>query len=403
MKTLVLNSGSSSIKYELFDIDSGMCIALGQIEAIGTEGTILEHIQENKEIKIPIIAADHTAAIEEVLKILTSSKDGVIKNSREISAVGHRIVHGGEYFKEPVIVDKDVKKKLEMCYDIAPLHNPHNVKGIFAIEVLMPDVVQVVVFDTAFHQTIPEYAYLYALPYRFYQQFKIRKYGFHGISNQYITERLSQIVNSPIEKLKIINCHLGSGASITAIKYGKSIDTSMGFTPLEGLIMGTRSGDIDPSIPIHLMSLESLKPHDVQSLLNKQSGLLGISGISPDMRTVIKKSEQGDKRATLAIDMFCYRIKKYISSYLGVLNGCDYIVFSAAIGERSSLIRKKILSDMDSLGIIIDDEKNMKCNNCESDISDKKSKIKVFVIPTNEAMVIAAHTKKLLDTFQKIR
>lgn len=400
MKILVLNSGSSSVKYELCNIDDETCLAQGQIESIGIEGTILSHSQKNNpadRIKIPIVAKDHTEAINEILKILTSPENGIIKNKNEIVAVGHRIVHGGEYFTEPSIVDETVKKKLEECYDIAPLHNPHNVKGILAIEKLIPSVPQVVVFDTAFHQTIPEYAYMYALPYRFYQQFGIRKYGFHGISNQYITERLSEITKIPTTKLKTINCHLGNGASITAVKYGKSVETSMGFTPLEGLIMGSRCGDIDPSIPLHLMSRESLKTSDVQSLLNKQSGLLGISGISSDMRTVIKKAEEGNERAKLAIEMFCYRIKKYISSYIGVLNGCDYIVFTAAIGERSPLIRRKILSELETLGIIIDEEKNSKCVDCESDISAQKSKIKVFVIPTDEAIVIARETKKLLD------
>ena len=400
MKILVLNSGSSSVKYELCDIENETCIvAYGQIEAIGIEGTILSHSQKNNpaKIKIPIVAKDHTEAINEILKILTSPENGIIKNKNEIEAVGHRIVHGGEYFTQPVIIDETVKKNLEKCYDIAPLHNPHSVKGILAIEELLPKVPQVAVFDTAFHQTIPQFAYLYALPYRFYQQFAIRKYGFHGISNQYLTERLSKITKVPATKLKTINCHLGNGASITAVKYGKSVETSMGFTPLEGLIMGSRCGDIDPSIPLYLMSRESLKTNDVQSLLNKQSGLLGISQISSDMRIIIKKAEEGNERAKLAIEMFCYRIKKYISSYIGVLNGCDYIVFSAAIGERSPLLRRKILSGLDSLGIIIDEEKNSKCVDCESDISDKKSKIKIYVIPTNEAIVIARETKKLLD------
>ncbi|HAX61898.1 MAG TPA: acetate kinase [Elusimicrobia bacterium] len=407
MKILVLNSGSSSVKYELCNIENETCLAEGQIEAIGTEGTILEHSQDGKKTKHPLVAKDHTEALNEILKILTSPETGIIKTKNEIAAVGHRIVHGGEYFTEPVIVDETVKKKLVECYDIAPLHNPHNVKGLEAIETLLPGIPQVVVFDTAFHQTIPEYAYLYALPYRVYQQFGIRKYGFHGISNQYVAERLAKIVNIPIKKLKIINCHLGNGASVTAIKYGKSVETSMGFTPLEGLIMGSRCGDIDPSIPLHLMSREALKTNDVQSLLNKQSGLLGISGISSDMRIIIKKAEDGNERAKLAIEMFCYRIKKYISSYIGVLNGCDYIVFSAAIGERSPLIRKKILSDMEQLGIVIDDKKNSNCIRCEMEITDEKSpqktgvpsakKIKVIVIPTNEAIVIARETKKLLD------
>ncbi|MBI5574554.1 MAG: acetate kinase [Elusimicrobia bacterium] len=400
MKILVLNSGSSSVKYELCNIENETCLAEGQIEAIGTEGAILEHSQDGKKTKNPILAKDHTEAISKILKILTSPETGIIKNKNEIAAVGHRIVHGGEYFTESAIVNENVKKKLEECYDIAPLHNPHNVKGILAIETLIPSVPQVVVFDTAFHKTIPEYAFLYALPYKIYQQYSIRKYGFHGISNQYITERLSEVTKIPATKLKIINCHLGNGASVTAIKYGKSVETSMGFTPLEGLIMGTRCGDIDPSIPLHLMSRESLKTSDVQSLLNRQSGLLGISQISSDMRTIIKKSDEGNEKAMLAIEMFCYRAKKYISSYIGVLNGCDYIVFSAGIGERSPLIRRKIMSDLDSLGITIDEEKNSKCiGGCETDISDKKSKIKIYVIPTNEAIVIARETKKLLDNF----
>lgn len=401
MKILVLNSGSSSVKYELCSIDDETSLAQGQIEAIGTAGTILEHKQSGKTIKIPVVSADHTAAIAEILNILTLPENNLIPDKREIAAVGHRFVHGGNFFKEPVIVNEEVKKKLEQCYDIAPLHTPHHLKGIQAIDAVLPDVPQVVVFDTAFHQTIPDYAYLYALPYRFYRQLSIRKYGFHGISNQYIVERLSQIVKTPAEKLKIINCHLGSGASVTAVAHGKSVETSMGFTPLEGLIMGTRSGDIDPSIPLHLMSRESLKTGDVQSLLNKQSGLLGITGISSDMRTIIQKYEEGNERALLAVEMFCYRIKKYISSYIGVLNGCDYIVFTAAIGERSPLIRRKILAKMDFMGVIIDDKKNSGCIGSETDISGKLSKIKILVIPTNEAIVIARQTKKLLANMSK--
>ncbi|HAM39304.1 MAG: acetate kinase [Elusimicrobia bacterium RIFOXYC2_FULL_34_12] len=398
MKILVINSGSSSVKYELFDMDTGTGLAEGQIEAIGTDTTFLAHIQGKKKIKIPIVAKDHTTAINEVLAVLTTSESSIINNKDEISAVGHRIVHGGEFFTEPVIVNDEVKRNLENCYDIAPLHTTHHVKGILAIEKLLPKAPQVLVFDTAFHKTIPEYAFLYALPYKYYQRFGIRKYGFHGISNQYISERLSQIVNIPLEKLKIINCHLGNGSSITAVNYGKAVDTSMGFTPLEGLIMGTRCGDIDPSIPMHLMARESLKPSDIQAILNNQSGVLGITGISSDMRSIIKKSEEGDGRAKLAINMFCYRAKKYISSYIGVLNGCDYIIFSAGIGERSPLIRKKILSELDSFGIILDDDKNSGCISCEGEISSEKSKIKIFVIPTNEAIVIAKQTKKLIDS-----
>ncbi|MFH1541103.1 MAG: acetate kinase [Elusimicrobiota bacterium] len=431
MKILVLNSGSSSVKYELCNIDKEgySTLAKGQIEAIGAQSSMLYHWQKNYQqknnsvgennlapdkndvienkvfdsdsffnnIKKPIDATDHTEAISEILKILILPENRIIKNVFEISAVGHRIVHGGEYFTKPVIIDQSVIENLEKCYDIAPLHNPHNVKGILAIKKLLPRVKQVAVFDTAFHQTIPEFAYLYALPYRFYQQFGIRKYGFHGISNQYIAERLSEITKIPTEKLKTINCHLGNGASITAVKYGKSIETSMGFTPLEGLMMGSRCGDIDASIPLYLVSKESMKIGDIQTILNRQSGLLGISQISSDMRAIIKKSEEADKQATLAIEMFCYRVKKYISSYIGVLNGCDYIIFSAAIGERSPIIRRKILSGLEALGIIIDEEKNSKCVDCELDISNEKSKIKIYVIPTNETIIIAKETKKLLD------
>jgi len=401
MKILVLNCGSSSVKYELLKAEDNSILDQGEIEAIGCEGTILVHCQQKQKIKIPIVAKDHTAAINEILKILTLAETGIIKNTKEIDAVGHRIVHGGAYFKEPALVNEDVKKKLEDCFDIAPLHTPHHLKGILAIETLIPEVPQVLVFDTAFHQTLPEQAFLYALPYRFYEKYNIRKYGFHGISHQYIAEQVAEISKKPAEKLKIISCHLGNGASVCAIKNGKSVDTSMGFTPLEGLIMGTRTGDMDPSIVTYLMSKELMKPNEVQTLINKQSGLLGISGISSDMRIVIKEAEEGNVKAKLAIDMFCYRVKKYISAYIGVLNGCDYIVFTAGIGERSPLIRKKILSEMDCLGVILDDKKNSEHISTKGEISDAKSAVKVFVIPANEAVIIAKQTKKLLDNFRK--
>ncbi len=401
MKILVLNCGSSSVKYELLEAEDNAILARGEIEAIGSEGTILVYYKGDEKTKFPIIAKDHTTAINEILKVLTSPESGTIKDKNEIAAVGHRIVHGGAYFKEPALVDEDVKKKLDDCIDIAPLHTPHHIKGILAMEALIPEIPQVLVFDTAFHQTMPETAFMYALPYRFYEKYNIRKYGFHGISHQYIAEQVAEISKKPAEKLKIISCHLGNGASVCAIKSGKSIDTSMGFTPLEGLVMGTRTGDMDPSIVTYIMSKELMKPIEAQSLINKQSGLLGVSGVSSDMRIVIKEAENGSARAQLAIDMFCYRVKKYIAAYIGVLDGCDYIVFTAGIGERSPLIRKKILTDMDYFGITIDEKNNSACVSCKGEISGPGSAIKVYVIPANEAGVISKETKKLLDNFGK--
>ncbi|OQA92705.1 MAG: Acetate kinase [Elusimicrobia bacterium ADurb.Bin231] len=396
-KILVLNCGSSSVKYELCSVSGETCLAKGEIEAVGCEGTILVHSHADKKIKVPISARDHTEAINEVVNILISSETGIIKNKSEINAVGHRIVHGGAYFKEPAIVTEEVKKKLEDCFELAPLHTPHHLKGIMAIESILPNIPQILVFDTAFHQTIPNYAHIYGLPYRFYEKYNIRKYGFHGISHQYVTEKLSQTVGVPITDLKLISCHLGNGASVCAVLGGQSVDTSMGFTPLEGLMMGTRTGDMDPAVIPYLMSKDSLKPNEVQTLINKQSGILGISGISSDMRTVLDEYENGNSKARLAIDMFCYRVKKYITSYIGVLNGADYIIFTAGIGERSPFIRGKILENLQSLGIKISGKKNDLCVSNIAEISADDSNVKVYVVPTNEAMVIARQTRILLD------
>jgi len=396
MKIFVVNSGSSSLKYQLIDIENQAVLARGLCERIGIDNSFVKHnVPDREPVIIEKDLYNHKVALEEVIRLLTAEDTGVVKSLDEISAVGHRVVHGGEKFRESVLINDDVMEAIQSCVELAPLHNPANITGIEACRQLMPDKPQVAVFDTAFHQTMPKYAYLYALPYEIYEKYGVRKYGFHGTSHKYVAERAAIMLGRPLEELNLITCHLGNGASVCAIKKGKSVDTSMGFTPLAGLAMGTRSGTIDPAVISFLMEKENLTISQINENLNKKSGILGISGISSDFRDVIAAAEKGNERAQLAIDIFCYRVKKYIAEYMGVLNGADGIVFTAGIGENNALIRELIVKDLDYLGIELDPLRN-DVRGEERIISKDSSKIKLLVIPTNEELAIAKETAKFL-------
>ncbi|MCP4400183.1 MAG: acetate kinase [bacterium] len=395
MKILVLNCGSSSVKYQLFDMTDESVLAKGLVERIGMTDAILTHRptggEKHRQVQMIL---EHTTAIKVVAGALVDPKHGVLKNIQEIDSVGHRVVHGGERFTESALVDDSVKDAIEEYFDLAPLHNPAHLRGILAIEDTMGDVPQVVVFDTAFHATIPKYAFLYALPYTLYQRHRIRRYGFHGTSHKFVAARAAELMGRPIEELKIITCHLGNGASITAIDGGKSVDTSMGLTPLEGLIMGTRCGDIDPAIIPFLMAKEESSISEVDSMLNKHSGLLGITGLSSDMRDLEDAVEEGDERAQLGMEMYCYRIRKYIGSYAAAMNGIDAIVFTAGVGECGPIQRSMICQKLGYLGADFNPDVN-EFKAKEREISKPDSKVKLYVIPTNEELVIARDTLKL--------
>jgi acetate kinase len=399
MKVLVLNSGSSSIKYQFFDTDKHMVLAKGQVERIGMSDAVLSHLRADGDtVKISAEILDHNIAIEYVIAILLSKNHGVIKDKSEIEAIGHRVVHGGESFSGSVLITDEVIDEIRENIELAPLHNPHNLRGILACRQLLPETPQVAVFDTAFHQNMPEYAYIYGLPYELYKKYKIRRYGFHGTSHRYVSRRTAEILGRPISKLKIITAHLGNGCSMSAIKYGTSIDTTMGFTPLEGLLMGTRSGDLDPAVVLYIMGKEGLSLAEVNALLNKHSGLTGISGISSDMREIISEMKNGNKRAKLAFDVFCYRIKKYIGAYIAIMGGVDAITFTGGIGENSPDVRGKVCEGLEFLGIEIDEGRNISPER-EKIITTDKSKVKVLVIPTNEELVIALDTAEIVSKF----
>jgi acetate kinase len=396
MKILVLNCGSSSLKYQLFDMTDESVLAKGQVERIGMTDAILAHKPSDGEkhrIVEPIL--EHTSAIKAVLDALTDNDHGVIEAINEIDAVGHRVVHGGEAYSKSVIVTPAVKAAIEDNIELAPLHNPPNLKGILASETEMPSVPQVAVFDTAFHSTLPPYAYLYGLPYTLYQRYKIRRYGFHGTSHKFVAIRAAKVMQRDIRDLKVITCHLGNGASITAVNCGKSVDTSMGFTPLEGLMMGTRAGDIDPAIIPFIMAKEELSMAEVDAMLNKHSGILGISGISSDMRDIENAIQEFNDRAQLAHAMYCYRIRKYIGAYAAAMNGVDVIVFTGGIGERGPMQRKAICSELTYLGVDFDEELN-DFRAEERPITREGSKVQVWVIPTNEELMIARETLELV-------
>jgi acetate kinase len=398
MKILVLNCGSSSIKYQLFDMTSGVVLAKGIVEKIGLKGSFLKNERfDGNKVKLEGEILDHQTGIEYLLGLMTSEKRGVIKDLNEIDAIGHRLVHGGELFKGSCYLDDVTIKGVEDCSDLAPLHNPANLKGIYAMKTLLPNVPQVGVFDTSFHQTMPDYSFMYALPYSLYKKYGIRRYGFHGTSHSYVSKRACEILNLEYDKQKIITCHLGNGASIAAIKDGKSLDTSMGLTPVEGLIMGTRSGDVDAGALTLIMEKEEIDFSSLNTLLNKHSGMLGISGISSDMREVESAAEEGDKRAILALKMYEYRIKKYIGAYAAAMGGVDLLIFTGGIGENASEIRENVCKDLEYMGLEFDKQINNGVRSKELVISKKGSRVTVMIVPTNEEFVIATETREIAE------
>lgn len=398
MNILVLNCGSSSVKYKLIDVDSKTTLAEGGVEKVGLPGSFLKFKLpdgDKKTIEMPI--PDHKKAINDILNILTDPTFGCIKSFDEINAVGHRVVHGGEKFNKSVKIDDEVIEKIKECYDVAPLHNPANMTGIEAITELMPGVPQVAVFDTAFHQTMPKEAYMYALPYELYEKYAIRRYGFHGTSHRYVSRRACDFLGLPFDKQRVITCHIGNGGSITAVLDGKSIDTSMGLTPVEGLMMGTRVGDVDPGALTFIMDKEHLTTKQLSDLINKKSGVAGISGISSDMRDIDAAIEKGDERAKLALDMYIYRIIKYVGAFAAVLNGVDVIVFTGGVGENQQVLRKRVCDHLSYLGVKIDDDVNLSSRGEEKLISAADSKVKVVVIPTDEELMIARDTEAIVN------
>ena len=395
MKIFIVNCGSSSIKYQLVDMDTENVLAKGLVERIGLPGAILMHTPVGQDkVAIEADIPDHNTGISMVLSALTDAKHGVISSLRDIDAVGHRVAHGGERFTDSVLITLDVVKGIEACVEMAPLHNPPALSGIKACQKLIDHAPQVAVFDTAFHQTMPKMAYLYGLPYELYEKYGVRRYGFHGTSHKYVAQRTATLMGKHMTDLRIVTCHLGNGASVAAVKHGKSIDTSMGFTPLEGLVMGTRSGEIDPAIIPFLMVKEKMSIQEVDDYLNKKSGVLGISGVSSDFRDIETEANKGDERSQLAIDIFAYRVKKYIGSYVAAMGGVDAIVFTAGLGENSAFMREKICNGLEFLGTRIDTDRN-DIRGEEREISVEGSKVKVFLIPTNEEIVIARDTRTI--------
>lgn len=399
MKILVINCGSSSIKYQFFSLGENRILAKGIVEKIGMKGSFLKHEKESgQKVIFEGEILDHKIGIEYILGVLTSAKHGCISSLNDISAVGHRVVHGGEEFSESVLVTDEVIQTLEKFSELAPLHNPPNLKGIDALKSLVPDIPQVAVFDTAFHHTMPRHAFMYAIPYALYKKYGIRRYGFHGTSHKYVSNRACEILGVNPKTVKLITCHLGNGGSACAIKYGESIDTSMGFTPVEGLIMGSRSGDIDMGAVTHIMDKEKIGTKSASTLFNKHSGLLGITGISSDLREIRAAAfDKGDERCLLAIKMFDYRIKKYIGAYAAAMGGLDVLVFTGGIGENSAPTRAGVCEDLEFLGIEIDQKVNEGSKGEERIISKEGSKVKVIVVPTNEELMIAIDTQHIVD------
>ena len=395
MNILVINCGSSSLKYQLINSETEGVLAKGLCERIGIDGMLTYQPEGGEKEKSEIAMPTHTEAINAVLAALTNEKSGVIKSLSEVGAVGHRVVHGGEKFTSSCLINDESMKAIEECNDLAPLHNPANLIGIRACQELMPGVPMVAVFDTAFHQTMPDVAYTYGIPYEYYEKYKVRRYGFHGTSHSYVSKRTAEIVGKPYDQMKIIVCHLGNGASISAVNCGKSVDTSMGLTPLEGLVMGTRSGDLDPAIIDFVGKKEGLSLDEMNEVLNKKSGMLGISGISSDGRDLEAAAETGNKRAQLALDVFDYRVIKYIGAYAAAMNGVDAIAFTAGIGENNIKMRKDVCSSLTYLGVKLDEEKN-NVRGEERIISADDSKVQVLLVPTNEELAIARETLALV-------
>lgn len=402
MKILVLNCGSSSIKYQLFTMDDRKVVAKGGIEKLGMKGSFLKHVRQDGQVIIfegEIL--DHKIGVEYILGILTSEKHGCLKSLEELDAVGHRVVHGGERFNSSVLLTDEVLAEVTKCIDIAPLHNPPNLKGIQAMEELIPGIPQVGVFDTAFHQTMEPKAYMYGIPYALYNKYGIRRYGFHGTSHRYVSRRACDLLGVDYSTQKIISCHLGNGASVTAIKDGKSFDTSMGFTPIEGLVMGTRSGDLDVGVVHYIMEKEEIGIKSASTLFNKHAGMLGITGISSDMREIEMAKENGNERATLALDIYNYKVKKYIGSYIAAMGGLDILIMTGGIGENADTTREGVLSDLDYLGISIDLNKN-KGFRSEGVISTPESRVKIVVVPTDEELMIALDTESIVAEMKKV-
>jgi len=392
MKVIVINCGSSSIKYQLHDVSLDQVLAKGIVARIGEEGSSLRHQAGDTVIEKDVAASSHGEAFEVIRRALLDPKGGVISGVSEISAVGHRVVHGGETFVDSILITDDVVARLENCIPLAPLHNPANVTGIREARRILPDVPHVAVFDTAFHQTLPPKAYLYALPYDIYETHRVRRYGFHGTSYRYVSQRAAGLLGKPLNKVKMIICHLGNGVSMAALDGGKSVDTSMGLTPLQGLIMGTRSGDVDPGVIFFLHRELGLSIDRVEDLLNRESGLLGLSGASNDMRDVIRKAGEGNQRCRLALEAFAYRAKKYVGAYVAALGGLDALVFTAGIGENSPLVRQMICQNLECMGISLDETKNEDAIGVEEVISTPTSRVSILVVPTDEERVIVMDT-----------
>ncbi len=401
MKIIVLNCGSSSIKYQLFDTSGPGVLAKGVAEKIGLHGSFIKHERnDGTKVKLEGEILDHQQGIEFILGILKSEKYGSLKDFDEIDAVGHRVVHGGETFKDSVLITSEVIEKMNESIDLAPLHNPPNLKGIYAMQNLLPDIPQVGTFDTAFHQTMPPHAYMYAIPYSLYSKYALRRYGFHGSSHKFVSDRAAVILEKDKKDLKIITCHLGNGASVTAISGGKSVDTSMGLTPVEGLIMGTRTGDLDLGVLIYIMQKEGIDSHNANTLINKHSGMLGITGISSDMREIEQAAGNGNDRAILGLEMYHYRIRKYIGAYAAVMGGVDLLVFTGGVGENSPETREAICRDFEYLGLAFDREANAGVRGKEKIISAAGSKVTAMVVPTNEEFVIATDTERIINELQ---
>ena len=397
MNVLVINCGSSSLKFQLINAETEKVLAKGLCERIGIDGRLTYQPAGGEKEKSDLAMPTHTEAIQFVIDALTNEKTGVVKSLDEIGAVGHRLVHGGEKFASSVVITDEVKKAVEECNDLAPLHNPANLTGVAACEKLMPGTPMVAVFDTAFHQTMPEKAYMYGLPYEYYEKYKVRRYGFHGTSHSFVSKRAAEVMGKSYDEVKTIVCHLGNGSSVSAVLNGKCVDTSMGLTPLEGLVMGTRSGDIDPAIMEFIAKKENLDIEGVMEVLNKKSGVFGISGgLSSDFRDLTDAMNAGDKKAKIAMDVFSYRVAKYIGSYAAAMNGVDDIVFTAGIGENDDYVREEVCKYLGYLGVDFDSEVNAGLRGKEAELTKEGSKVKVFVIPTNEELAIARETLALV-------